>query len=159
MARTRAACSGTFVVRPATRPRCRTGTDCGSAAAPLPGDANGDGQVDINDLTIVLSNFGSTGRAWSQGCMDGDPAGTVDINDLTIVLANFGKTYGASSGIKAVPEPTGIVLLAPLAFSPPPSGGEDKTTWSACSYATLVMAAIMGARRRARGHHTKRMKT
>ena len=26
-----------------------------------PGDANGDGQVDINDLTIVLSNFGKTG--------------------------------------------------------------------------------------------------
>ena len=39
----------------------------------LPGDANGDGTVDVNDLTIVLSNFGSTGRAWSQGSMDGDP--------------------------------------------------------------------------------------
>jgi hypothetical protein len=25
-----------------------------------PGDANGDGTVDINDLTIVLANFGTT---------------------------------------------------------------------------------------------------
>ena len=77
----------------------------------LPGDANLDGTVDINDLTIVLSNFGSTGCAWSQGCMDGDPTGTVDMNDLAIVLTNFGKTYGASSDIEAVPEPSGAVLL------------------------------------------------
>ena len=87
----------------------------------LPGDANGDGRVDVNDLTIVLSNFGQTGCVWSQGCMDGDPTGTVDINDLTIVLSNFG-TYGASSGIKAVPEPSTIALaiaggLCLLAFA------------------------------------------
>ena len=51
--------------------------------------------VDINDLTIVLTNYGQTGCAWSQGGMDGDPTGTVDVNDLTIVLANFGTTYGS----------------------------------------------------------------
>ena len=27
----------------------------------LPGDANGDGKVDINDLTIVLAHFNQTG--------------------------------------------------------------------------------------------------
>ena len=47
----------------------------------LPGDANGDGRVDINDLTIVLSHFGQTGMTWTQGEFTGD--GTVDINDLT----------------------------------------------------------------------------
>ena len=32
------------------------------AASPiLPGDANSDGRVDVNDLTIVLTNFGQTG--------------------------------------------------------------------------------------------------
>ena len=72
-----------------------------------PGDANGDGRVDINDLTIVLTNFGRTGMTWSQGDFLGD--GTVDINDLTIVLANFGKTAGA--GPAAVPEPASLVLL------------------------------------------------
>jgi hypothetical protein len=77
------------------------------------GDVNGDGQVDINDLTIVLANYGKTGYIWSQGCMDGDPSGTVDINDLTIVLANYGYgVYGVSAaGIKAMPEPSCVVLL------------------------------------------------
>jgi hypothetical protein len=79
-------------------------------APPIPGDANGDGQVDINDLTIVLANFGQTGCAWSQGCMDGDPTGTVDVNDLTIVLNNFGDTFGAPR-LAATPEPCALVLL------------------------------------------------
>ena len=75
---------------------------------PEPGDANLDGTVDINDLTIVLSNYGDTGTSWSQGDFTGD--GTVDINDLSIVLSNFGTTNGA--GIKAVPEPSTFILLA-----------------------------------------------
>ena len=54
----------------------RVASGCRAAGLP-PGDANGDGRVDVNDLTIVLTNFGMTGRVWSQGCMDGDPAGTV----------------------------------------------------------------------------------
>ena len=33
----------------------------------LPGDANEDGTVDINDLTIVLANYGKTGMAWATG--------------------------------------------------------------------------------------------
>ena len=75
----------------------------------VPGDANGDGRVDINDLTIVLARFGqSTGMNWSTGDFIGD--GTVDVNDLTIVLANYGQTAGAA-GIKAVPEPSSVVLL------------------------------------------------
>ena len=50
----------------------------------LPGDANGDGVVDINDLTIVLASYGQTGMNWNEGEFTG--SGTVDINDLTIVL-------------------------------------------------------------------------
>jgi probable HAF family extracellular repeat protein len=76
--------------------------------SPLPGDANLDGTVDINDLTIVLSNYGKTGATWFDGDFTG--SGTVDINDLTIVLANYDQTVGAA-GIKAVPEPSCVVLL------------------------------------------------
>jgi hypothetical protein len=77
---------------------------------PLQGDANGDGVVDINDLTIVLANYNQTGMTWSQGEFTGD--GTVDINDLTIVLASYNQTFGASAaGIKAVPEPSCVVLI------------------------------------------------
>jgi len=77
----------------------------------LQGDANNDGIVDINDLTIILADFGKAGMTWSQGEFTG--SGTVDINDLTIVLANFGTTNGA--GIKAVPEPSTILLFG-IAF-------------------------------------------
>ena len=83
------------------------------AAIPLPGDANDDGTVDINDLTIVLANLGQTGMAWYQGEFTG--SGTVDINDLTIVLARFGYTYTAS--LAAVPEPCGLALTAMIAIA------------------------------------------
>jgi hypothetical protein len=78
-------------------------------SSPLRGDANGDGKVDINDLTIVLANYGQTGATWTQGEFTGD--GTVDINDLTIVLANYGGTLG-SSPPDAVPEPSTLLLAA-----------------------------------------------
>jgi probable HAF family extracellular repeat protein len=77
----------------------------------VPGDANGDGKVDINDLTIVLSHFGESKQTWSAGDFNGD--GKVDINDLTIVLANFGQSIGVSAGsmLSAVPEPGALALL------------------------------------------------
>ena len=73
----------------------------------FPGDANQDRRVDINDLTIVLTNFAKTGMAWSSGDFDND--GKVDINDLTIVLTDYGETFAA--GLAAVPEPSSLVLL------------------------------------------------
>jgi probable HAF family extracellular repeat protein len=79
----------------------------------LPGDANLDGKVDINDLTIVLAHYGQTGVTWTTGEFTGD--GTVDINDLTIVLAHYGQSLGASAGggnISAVPEPAALASLA-----------------------------------------------
>ena len=77
----------------------------------LLGDANRDGRVDINDLTIVLANYNQTGKTWVQGEFTG--SGTVDINDLTIVLANYNTSVAASAaGISAVPEPGTLLLLA-----------------------------------------------
>ncbi len=76
----------------------------------LPGDANLDGRVDVNDLTIVLAHFGQTGTAWTEGEFTG--SGKVDINDLTIVLAHFGQTAGSAAGpVAAVPEPSTLVLI------------------------------------------------
>jgi hypothetical protein len=75
----------------------------------LPGDANLDGTVDINDLTIVLAHYGQTGMTWSQGEFTGD--GTVDINDLTIVLAHYSQSVGAPAGPVAVPEPSTFLLV------------------------------------------------
>ena len=75
----------------------------------LPGDANLDGRVDVNDLTIVLSNFGrATGMTWGGGDFNYD--GRVDINDLTILLSNFGRTLAAAPAeVGAVPEPATLV--------------------------------------------------
>ncbi len=53
----------------------------------LPGDANGNGSVDLGDLSLVLNNFGQN---TSVGDVDGN--GTVNLNDLSIVLNNFGQT-------------------------------------------------------------------
>ena len=76
----------------------------------LPGDANEDGKVDINDLTIVLAHYGQTGTTWAQGEFTGD--GTVDINDLTIVLAHYGQSLGATAGgMAAAPEPSCMILF------------------------------------------------
>ncbi len=65
--------------------------------------------MDINDLTIVLSNYNQTGMTWSQGEFTGD--GTVDINDLTIVLAHYGESVDSAAGMAPVPEPSCLVLL------------------------------------------------
>jgi hypothetical protein len=81
-------------------------------SAAFPGDANGDGKVDINDLTIVLANYNKAGMTWSQGDFNSD--GKVDINDLTIVLANYNHTAGAAglASPLAVPEPSALLLAA-----------------------------------------------
>jgi hypothetical protein len=50
-----------------------------------PGDATGDGVVDLADLNLVLANFGTE---TDQGDVTGD--GFVDLADLNLVLANFG---------------------------------------------------------------------
>ena len=90
----------------------------------IPGDANADGRVDINDLTIVLAHFGQSSVAGGPGKMgwnDGEftGSGTVDINDLTIVLAAFGSSLGAPGSIGAAPEPstTALVLAAVLVLA------------------------------------------
>ena len=78
--------------------------------AAIGGDANLDGKVDVNDLTIVLSSFGQTGKTWTAGDFNND--GKVDVNDLTILLSNFGQNIGSSdAAVAAVPEPASMVLL------------------------------------------------
>lgn len=58
-------------------------------AAPCTGDVNGDQQVDLSDLTVLLGNFGNTsGATLADGDLDGD--GDVDLNDLTVMLSRFG---------------------------------------------------------------------
>ena len=57
----------------------------------LPEDVNGDGVVNIVDLTLVATNFGATGT--NAADVNGD--GVVNIVDLTLVAAAFGNTAAA----------------------------------------------------------------
>lgn len=56
----------------------------------LQGDLNGDLEVNLSDLAIVLANFGQSGPeiGAEEGDLTGDHA--VDLADLAIMLANFG---------------------------------------------------------------------
>lgn len=56
---------------------------------PCPGDINGDRQVNLSDLGIVLTNFGATDTDFEHGDLDGD--GVVGLRDLGILLAAYGK--------------------------------------------------------------------
>lgn len=54
-----------------------------------PGDLDGDGDVDVADLAILLANFGAiAGVSAADGDLDRD--GDVDVADLAILLANYG---------------------------------------------------------------------
>ncbi len=66
-----------------------------------PGDANGDGVVDVFDVNLVSSHWGETGPL---GDVNGDLM--VDIFDINMISANWTSTGGAA----AVPEPKALVL-------------------------------------------------
>ncbi len=55
----------------------------------IPGDLNGDGKVNVFDLSTLLSNWGRTGATKSQGDVDGN--GTVNIFDMSTLLANWSR--------------------------------------------------------------------
>jgi hypothetical protein len=56
---------------------------------PCPADLDGDHVVGLGDLTILLSNFGTTGASAADGDLTGE--GDVDLGDLTILLSEFGE--------------------------------------------------------------------
>ena len=63
------------------------GTSCDDATAcdtACPGDVDGTGDVDVDDLLLILSGWGGDG----DGDADGD--GDVDVDDLLLAIGNFG---------------------------------------------------------------------
>ncbi|MFW6155572.1 MAG: glucuronylhydrolase [Planctomycetota bacterium] len=65
------------------------------------GDADRDGDVDLDDFVILKQHFGAAG-GWTDGDFDGD--GDVDLDDFVILKQHFGAA--------AIPEPTALALLA-----------------------------------------------
>jgi hypothetical protein len=57
----------------------------------IPGDLDGDGDVDLADLAQLLGHYGMTeGATYEDGDLDGD--GDVDLVDLAALLAVYGTT-------------------------------------------------------------------
>ncbi len=77
----------------------------------LPGDANEDGVVGLEDFVILKDNFGATNATRQLGDFNED--GQVGLDDFVILKDNFGTTEG-----NAVPEPSSacLALLGLLAI-------------------------------------------
>ena len=61
--------------------------DCACCKGSCPGDIDGDGRVGINDLLILLGQFGQC----EGGCRaDIDCSGVVDVRDLLFVIIGWG---------------------------------------------------------------------
>ncbi len=78
-------------------------TGIGSTASM--GDANGDGWIDDDDLSLLLANW-QKDTDWGHGEFSGEAP--VDDDDLSLLLANW--TGGPPAGI-TVPEPTALAIL------------------------------------------------
>jgi hypothetical protein len=61
--------------------------NCGSVK---PGDINGDGAVNMMDLSPLLANFGRSGAAIANPAADLNGDNVVNMMDMSILLANFG---------------------------------------------------------------------
>jgi len=69
----------------------------------MPGDADIDGDVDLDDFVLLKQSFGTMdGATWQMGDFTGE--GAVDLDDFVLLKQNFGAA--------AIPEPTTVCLLA-----------------------------------------------
>ncbi len=77
----------------------------------LPADANLDGNVDLNDFTVLAASFGQNNRLWVQGDYTLD--GVINLDDFTALAANFGRVLNAADLPRsAIPEPAGAAVIA-----------------------------------------------
>ena len=83
---------------------------------PVPGDTDGDGVVEPEDLTPIRMNWRQTGKTRMEGNLTGDAAGLVDFADFrqwkTAILAGGGSLDGIDLSFTSVPEPSSICLMA-----------------------------------------------
>ncbi len=83
------------------------------AVVALPGDANLDGRVDLNDFGALKAHFGF-GRTLEEGDFSGD--NVANLMDFGLIKLNFGRTDGPRRAdlrrqALAIPEPQAATLL------------------------------------------------
>ncbi len=96
---------------------------------PNMGDFNLDGAVDVSDLGILATNYGTTnGMTWSDGDANGD--GAVDVSDLGILATNYG-----TSNDPPAPEP--VLAVDVWGESNTVQPGFDDTVYCAIDGSTI----------------------
>ena len=106
-----------------------TGNEPFDPWAEVPGDADGDGDVDQDDLDLITANIGLTTQDGAAGDLNAD--GTVDAQDLALSVANLGSNgfdalgLGGGNcpaivpvGFHCQPDCTGHLVLAPINVRP-----------------------------------------
>ena len=81
----------------------------------VPGDVDGDGNVDLTDMGLFEAQFGQSGLPLPPGANspDLDKDGDVDLDDLVFIRDNFGYVSPPSpSASAATPEPATMTVLA-----------------------------------------------
>jgi hypothetical protein len=103
----------------------RVGTTFADAVPifPVPGDTDGDGDVDLIDYQHIFDNFNKTGQdtlhgdvALSNGTQGTD--GKVDLGDLHLWKSHYpfpGAGSGSTLGTGSVPEPSSLKLMLTVA--------------------------------------------
>jgi hypothetical protein len=76
------------------------------SSAGCAGDATGDDVIDVSDVLLVLSHFGST-SAVAVALADLNNDGQVDVTDVLVLLSRFGTQCG---GGEQLPAPDALVL-------------------------------------------------
>ncbi|HLG90680.1 MAG TPA: dockerin type I domain-containing protein [Candidatus Saccharimonadales bacterium] len=87
----------------------------------LPGDLNNDNVVNVVDLSILLSKFGTTNLAF-----DINGSGSINITDLSILLTNYNRRYTPPTAVK-----TATVSITNSGFVPATISikAGDQVTW------------------------------
>jgi hypothetical protein len=90
--------------------RADAAAENGFAEPYLPGDADLNGSVTAGDLNVLGVNWQTSPDPWGSG--DFDASGFVDAGDLNLLGLNWQKTIASAAAGQAVPEPSGLTLLA-----------------------------------------------
>jgi len=80
------------------------------------GDANLDGAVNFADLLVLAQNYNQTGRSWSEGDFDYDPAGQV---------TNFGDLLKLAQNYNRMPSSPQVTAAAPASEAGSPAAGSE----------------------------------
>ncbi len=84
-------------------------------ASTVPGDADCNFRVDLDDLTLLGTFYGMVVEAeWYNGDFNDD--GVVDLDDLTLLGTFYGTSLRSSPTPVAAPEPTTLALLTAGGF-------------------------------------------